>query len=655
MLRKNIEDNNSAKLNDKKIQVLKDLFPNCFNEEMLDFAKLEKELSQSIEFKNESYEMNFLGKSYAKYIADSLDTLTTVSPNSEHNELTGNTRSKNLFFTGDNIDVLKHLKKSYTKSIKLIYVDPPYNTGSDGFTYNDNFNFDAKKLVSALGIEESEAEGILQMTSNKSSSHSAWLTFMYPRLYIAHQLLTTDGVFFISIDENEHAQLKLLCDDIFGEENFAGEIIWKNSSKNDQAYISMQHEYILCYVKDKRINKGFWKERKEGLEEIYKAFEKFKVKHKKNWEAIHQEALEWYKQFPDSHPIKSSKHYSWMDKEGVYFPDNISGPNDGQYRYDVTHPITLKKCKEPKTGWRYPKNKILERIAEGKVHFGKDETTVPNNKTYLKNTEYQSLTSVKYKDGRVASKLVNTLIGDKVFTNPKDIDVLGTIIKAIGVDEGEYVLDFFAGSSSTAHAVLKLNAQDKKNRQFIMVQLAEEVGKDSAASKIGYKTIDEISRARINAAVDLLKSEYGDLDIDLGYKHFIVNDTDETILQEIEDFSPTLLEEDFEIDFDRATILATWGIRDGQGLSIKPQEIDLGGYKSYLLNDYLYLIDKGLNNTHINNLLKLYIEKKDFNPTNVILYGYNFGHFNTLTQLENNLTQLKNEAKGIEVSVIKRY
>ncbi|MCY9002863.1 site-specific DNA-methyltransferase [Peribacillus frigoritolerans] len=655
MIKETLDNNENRKLNERKLSILKENFPNCFSGDTFDIEKFKKEINQDVDFASEGYELNFLGKNYAKYIADSIDTETVLTPNIENNNQEENSKSDNIYITGDNLDVLKHLRKSYTNQVKMIYIDPPYNTGGDGFVYSDNFKFTKEKLRSVLDIEEEEAERILNMTSSKSSSHSAWLTFIYPRIYIAGELLKDDGVIFISIDENEHSQLKILCDDIFGEQNFAGEIIWKNSSKNDQAYISMQHEYILCYVKNKKYNSGAWKEKKEGLEEIYKAFETFREKHDDDWDAIHKEALKWYKQFPESNPIYSSKHYSWMDDiKGVYFPDNISGPNFGQYRYDVIHPITGKVCKEPSSGWRYPETTMKQRIEDGLVHFGKDETTVPNNKTYLKDTEFQSLTSIKYKDGRVASKNLKKLLEGNIFTNPKDVDLLASIMKVININDNDIVLDFFSGSGTTAHAVMKLNAEDNGKRKYIMVQLDESVKVGSEAEKSGYKTIDEIGRERIIRASKLIYEERG-ADIDYGFKHYYAITLNDNKIDEIKEFDPNLLVSELEVEFDKETILTTWMNRDGHGLTPTITEVDLAGFIAYSVNGYLYLVDKGLTQQNIDLLLSKIVEEKDFNPTNVVIYGYNFKDFNVLTQLEVNLKQLKNEEKNIEISLIKRY
>ena len=471
-----IRANEAVNISDDTMNKLRADFPSCFtNEGKFDLLKFKELLSDNIDITNEGYELNFLGKSYAKYLT-SLDEDTLLIPDEEHNKQGINRNSQNVYITGDNFDSMKHLLNSYRGLIKCIYLDPPYNTGSDGFTYHDKFSFTVPTLMEKLNLGEKEAERVLDLTTRGSASHSAWCMFMLPRLLMARDLLTNDGIVVISIDESEHANLRLLCDDVFDERNYAGEIIWKNSSKNDQDYISMQHEYILFYVKNKDINKGQWKEKKEGLDEIFKAFEGFR-KQTDDPDEIHKLSLEWYKQFSEANPIYGSKHYSWYDDiKGVYFPDNISGPKFGQYVYDVVHPVTGKVVKAPASGWRYPESSMLELIANGGVHFGKDESVIPNKKTYLVDTQYQSLTSIKFKDGRVASKMIEKLLGDaKYFSNPKDVDLMASIFTALGIGNNDIVLDVFSGSGTTAHTVMKMNAENGTNIRYIHLQLDEAV------------------------------------------------------------------------------------------------------------------------------------------------------------------------------------
>jgi adenine-specific DNA-methyltransferase len=383
--------------------------------------------------------------------------------------------TENLYIEGDNLEVLKLLRETYLNRIKMIYIDPTYNTGKD-FIYADNYSVDADDFLTRDEQYDEQGNRMVRNLDSNGRFHTDWLNMIYPRLLVARDLLTEEGVIFISIDEREVHNLRKVCDEVFGNSNFAGDIIWKNSSKNDEAYVSIQHEYILVYVKSKAYNLGQWTEPKEGIDEILAAFDLFRKKYGTDWKAIHREALAWYRQFKESNPIYDSKHYNWMDERGIYFAADISGPNYGQYRYNVFHPITGKVCKEPASGWRYPESTMTERIKQNLVHFGDDETTIPQNKTYLLDTLAQSLTSMKYKDGRVASNALAALMGTNCFTNPKDVSVLLSLMKAIGLSEGDIVLDFFSGSAATAEAVFQL-AVDSAKCPFIMVQVQEDLDK----------------------------------------------------------------------------------------------------------------------------------------------------------------------------------
>lgn len=466
-------ENNENKL----LSFLKENYPNVIRDTEINLEELKTVLGLPIDEKVNGYGLNFVGRNFAraKYAQKTEKELRlndSLSKNLDNTE--------NLILKGDNLDTLKILKNHYSSQIKCIYIDPPYNTKSEEFVYPDKFDKEEAEVLGLANLSESDFAR-MDFSFKTKKSHNGWLAFMYPRLLLARDLLSKDGVIFISIDENEHAQLKMLCDEIFDDENFAGDIVWKNSSKNDEAYISMQHEYVLVYVKSKIHNLGKWEELKEGLPEIYKAFDEFRKKHGNDWEKIHEEGLAWFNQFPDSNPIRNSKHYNWMDEEGVYFPDNISKPAKGYY-YDIIHPVTKQPCKKPAGGWRFIETTMNDKIAQNKIHFGKDHTVVPNNKTYLKNTEYQSLTSVIFKDGRVASNWLKTLFGVKdIFTNPKDHGVLVNLMKAISISNNDIVLDFFAGSGSTGEAVMRLNATDGGNRKFILCQLDEPIKDDKPA------------------------------------------------------------------------------------------------------------------------------------------------------------------------------
>lgn len=533
---------------DENVAKIAALFPNCITERITEDGKLEKvvdfdmlkqELSSVVvEGTAERYQFTWPDKKNAILVANApiSKTLRLDRGKSIGRDGTlGSVDTENLFIEGDNLDALKLLLETYLGKIKFIYIDPPYNTGSD-FIYADDFSQDTGIYKGNSGQYDEDGNRLVQNAESNGRFHTDWLNMMYPRLRVAKDLLSDDGVVFISIDENEVDNLKKICNEIFGADNYAGEIIWKNSSKNDQAYISIQHEYFICYVKSKAYNEGAWVEAKDGVEEIFKAFDGFKKKHGCDWEAIHREALEWYKQFQPSNPIYASKHYSWMDERGVYFPDNIAGPNFGQYVYDVTHPITGKICKAPASGWRFPETTLKEKIAQGLIHFGKDESTVPNKKTYLKDTLFQSIGSVKYQDGRVASKQLTKLMGGNYFTNPKDVSILKWLISAVGVGDNDIVLDFFAGSSSTAQAVLELNAADNLSRKFIMIQIQEDLDETLRTAVGGSKAVvsgaishlddlnkphllTEISEERIQRAGKKIKEETG-AEIDYGFRVF---------------------------------------------------------------------------------------------------------------------------------------
>ncbi len=672
MIKDIIDKNSSVIPGSNELEILREHFPACFKEDgSFDIVRFQEYLKDKVEVTDEGYELRFLGKNYARMLA-SLDTTTVIVPDEAHNSLPENKGSKNIYISGDNLDALKHLLKSYAGQVKCIYIDPPYNTGSDGFVYNDNFNFTAEELSTKLSISLDKAQRILDLTRRGSASHSAWLMFMLPRLLLARDLLRKDGVIFISIDENEHSNLKLLCDDVFGEENLGGEIIWKNSSKNDEDYISIQHEYILCYVKNKAHNDGTWSEPKEGTSEIFAAFEEFKNKYGNDWKAIHQAALEWYKQFKDSNPISDSKHYSWMDDRGVYFPDNISGPNFGQYRYDVFHPLTGRKCKEPASGWRFPEETMREKIAQGYIHFGEDETTVPNKKTYLKDTLNQSLTSIKYRDGRVASKKLTALLGSNVFSNPKDSDLLGKLFKAIGISDGDIVLDFFSGSGTTGETIQNF-ISDNLNVRFILVQIEEDLdkafdratgsGKAIVKNAIEFcdkrnltHTLDNIALERLKKVRERNITSNPLFHGDLGFRHFTLKEPSGIALEKIIKFDKntafgdnTLIEE-----FGVATILTTWLERDGYGLTSDYQSLDLGGYTAYYIDKHLYLINPDLSDDAVAVLLDKYQTEASFNPQNVVIYGYSFG-WNELQSLKDSLQTVQAGEKNLRINFEIRY
>lgn len=672
MIKDIIGRNAEAAAGQKEIKVLKEYFPQCFNADgEFDIEAFKAALPEGTTLTDETSGFNWLGKNYARMLTN-MDTTTLIRPDEEHNAKPENRDSKNIYISGDNLDALQHLVKSYGGKVKVIYIDPPYNTGSDGFVYNDRFNFTADELAKRLDVSRERAERILSMTRRGSASHAAWLTFMLPRLSFARDLLTDDGVIFISIDENEESNLRLLCNEVFGEENLAGEIVWKNSSKNDEDYISMQHEYILCYVKDKEHNKGSWIEAKIGTDEIFSAFDKFKSKHGNNWKAIHEEALKWYKQFPPSNPIYDSKHYNWMDENGVYFASDISGPNPGQYVYEVIHPITGKPCKMPASGWRFEETEMKKRIDSNLIHFQEDETKIPNNKTYLKDTLNQSLTSIIFRDGRVASKKLTSLMGTNCFSNPKDPDIISKLLSAVGISNKDIVVDFFSGSGTTAESVLSLSLLDK-SVHYILVQIQEDLdislkratGKGKTIIKnaihlcdtLGVShTVDQIGMERIKRAAKKIKEANPLFAGDLGFKHFVLEEPKENVLLQMEKFDPITTISSLTVDdFGLEAVLRTWLVADGYGFTEDAEEVTLGRYKAYWKDNHLYMInpDKDFDANSIAALMDKY-NGEPFSPQNIVIFGYSFS-FTHCEELQKNLRTLKEGNKTLTVNIDVRY
>lgn len=363
-----------------------------------------------------------------------------------------------ILIEGDNLEALTTLAYTHAGKIDVIYIDPPYNTGNEDFVYNDNY-----------------------VNADDDYKHSMWLSFMKRRLRIAKKLLSEHGVIFISIDDNEAANLKVLCDDteLFGAKNFAGQFIWHQGRKSMAAQFAVNHEYCLVYCKnraalltyDLQTENNNWREKKEGLQDIYAEFDRLSAIHGDDYASIEKGMREFFKNLPTDNPAKRSQHYTRVDEQGLYFADNISQGTGKGGRFDIIHPITKKPCKVPSGGWRFAESKLPELLENNLIHFGADETTVPCLKRYLRNTEYEVMSSVFYRDGRGATKRLEMLLGAKAFDHPKDEEVIAKFIKAVTSysDDCSYtILDFFAGSGTTLHSVMMLNATDGRKRTCIL-------------------------------------------------------------------------------------------------------------------------------------------------------------------------------------------
>lgn len=455
--------------------------------------------------------------------------------------------TKNLYIEGDNLEVLKVIRETYLNKVKLIYIDPPYNTGND-FIYNDEFKLDAKRYAQLIKGDDALSKVYVKNTDLNGRFHTDWLNMMLPRLKVARELLCENGVIFISIDESEVDNLKKLCDspEVFGEQNYVGRFIWAAGRKNDSRYISLSHEYILIYFKnvfslgseDKQ-----WREDKQGLDEIYEKFEELKAQYQDDYESIENGLKAFYKSLPKGHPAKELDRYCKVDSRDIYYCDNLSWPNNnGGPKYEVLHPVTKKPVKVPSKGWRFTKQKMEDQISENRIHFGVDENIVPTFKGYLKERAKQvpysviwpddssrTPSDVVYKDGRAATKDLKDLFGSQIFNNPKDVNILERLVKLVATNKHDIVMDFFSGSASTAEAVMRANISDGMERQYIMVQLNEKIEVNENVSSnqrndaacflesLGLKPfITEIGKERIRLAAKRLGSELDEKSIIAG-------------------------------------------------------------------------------------------------------------------------------------------
>ncbi len=427
--------------------------------------------------------------------------------------------TNNVIIEGENLEVLKLLSKAYYNKVKCIYIDPPYNTGHD-FVYSDDYSEGRQAYWEKNGVFH---DGLKVDTNSESAGryHTNWLNMMMPRLLLAQMMLRDDGVIFVSIDDNEVHNLRKLMDEVFGSENFITQFVWSGGRKNDSRFVSVSHEYIVCYVKNAAALKEqdvTWRQKKKGLEGIYKAYEKLKKKYTNDFRAIESGLAKWYSELDNTDPAKNHSHYNKVDEWGIYFAADISWPGGGGPTYVVLHPVTKKPCKVPSRGWMFgAPEKMAEAIADDRVHFGVDEASVPCIKAYLSDRETSVPYSVFYQDGRAATKRLRELLGGDYFDHPKDELVLRDVFEFCTRDN-DLVVDFFAGSGTTGHAIMALNEEDGGNRRFVLVQIPEATDEKSEAYKAGYKKISEITIERVKRAGERIDAEKPEADT--GFKVF---------------------------------------------------------------------------------------------------------------------------------------
>ena len=626
--RKMADQNNSSIANSPdpaadRRQQLAVLFPEAFSEGQLDVAALKRALGgEAIIEGGERYALTWAGKANAYKVLQSPST-ATLRP---QRDLSVNfDEAQHVFIEGENLEVLKVLQKAYFGKVKMIYIDPPYNTGSDSFIYPDRFQENKEDYLRRLNDLADDGtlmrEGFFRKNSKESGHyHSNWLSMMLPRLYIARNLLREDGVILISIDDNEAANLKLLMDEVFGPENFVAQLVWEKGRKNDAKLVSVGHEYILVYLRNKSFMTGagiVWREAKPGAAEIQSEYLRLRQQYGKVSKAVEKGIREFYEKLPKTHPSKKHSRYGRVDDNGIWRDDNMSWPGGGGPTYNVIHPITGKPCAVPEGGWRYSTpEKMDEMIRCGKVVFREDHTEPPIRKTYLvrgncddeldddEDIGIQVAGSYFYRSALQASNELTALLGKKVFENPKDHEVLARWISYVGSPEKDDVIfDFFSGSGTTAQAVMELNESDGGARKFICVQLPEPCEEGSVAYMAGFKTIADVSRERFRRAIDAIQKR-SDLvtkaPANLGFKSYLLTpsnfkqwrgdgiDTPEQLAEQIQMFAKSE-KEGAEVEH----ILYELLLKFGQELTTPVEILDVASGKIFAINQrkMLFILD----------------------------------------------------------------
>lgn len=588
------------------LTTLKAQLPEFFNGNAFDKSKFDAALkATNVDELSDGYRLDFIGKNYAKRQVGQRPT-SLIIPDQKHNQKEQNASSKNLFFTGDNLEVLRHLRQNYANSVDFIYIDPPYNTGSDGFVYPDSFNI-TDEMLTEFGVDPSdniEVKAFKERYNQQGKkSHSAWLTFMYPRLVLARKLLKDDGVIFVSIDDNEQANLKLMLDDIFGESNFVGTIIHQNAKGGGNAkYIVKGHDTINVFAKN--IND-------------FSPLVKPKVV---QGQTITINGVEYIKN--DDIYRKQFGKYEKGTERRLYYEDaeKIKGP---KVKKEIDRRLA---CKEI----------FLEERENGK-HILYDLKPISEARS-----KFYSVVKELNEQGK--NRLDDLGLND-TFSYPKPVEIVKSLIQSRS-EKNIIVLDFFAGSATTADAVMQLNKEDGGNRQYIMVQLPEKLAANSVAAKAGFTTIDEISRTRIERAAEKI----GDTS---GYQHYTVEQVEAETLDQLEKFDPNaILLDDIvtEIPGGVDTLLTTWMTADGYPFGEPVEKKEFGnGVGYYVAGSVLYILENTWDSEATKQLLNE-IGEHCFNLNTIIVSEYALT-FEAMTELKTNIKLLRDKDFDIQVEV----
>jgi adenine-specific DNA-methyltransferase len=506
--------------NAERLAALKQLFPDLFsNDGNLNVDELKKVVDPALVSETERYDFRWYGKTKSK--REAFTPCRTALVYEKARSWKPENAGGNVIIEGENLEVLKLLSSAYRERVKMIYIDPPYNTGKD-FIYSDDYTEGRKPYWEQTGVTEAGVK-VDTITESDGRFHSKWLSMMHSRLLVARYLLTRDGFIVVSIDDAEFFNLSRLMDEVFGEENFIATLVWDKNRKNDAKFFSVGHEYMLVYARDKLLLQELGlilRADKEGVDEVKEVFDKLRNGHKDDWEKVRKELLAHYETWPEDDSRQPLARFSKVDEKGPYRDDgNINWPGGGGPTYEVKHPVTNKPCKLPVSGWRYPKvERFWEEYKKGRIVFGPDETTVPSIRTNLFDSKTQALRSVLFSYAQTATQEFQKIFdGKKVFDNPKNSDDIRKLVDYL-TEEGDIILDFFAGSGSTGHAVMAANSR----RQFMLVQFPEAISDKEAtgrrALEMGMKKISDITIERCRRVI---KGFNGQLPlVDSGFKVF---------------------------------------------------------------------------------------------------------------------------------------
>ena len=670
--------NESIAPNSREMEILKEHFPSCFHSDgSFDLVRFQEFLSDKVAVTNDGYEIRFLGKNYARLLA-SVDTTTVIVPDEEHNSKPENAHSENVYISGDNLDGLKHLLKSYARKVKCIYIDPPYNTGSDGFVYNDSYNFTAGELSEKLSISEEQAKRILDLTKRGSASHSAWLMFMYPRLLLARDLLTDDGTIFISIDDNEQANLKLICDDVFGEENFVTLLTWEKKKKGSYLAndITNIKEYVLVYAKNKALFTGL-------IGEVNTEEETYPCVNASNGRDIRVipagiESKYREKNFTmkkgeiiSDTTMTLALHSDLVIKNGILAEDLVI---EGNWRYGQEAMTEYARAKE----LYITRDLYLRRIVNEPRYKGLKDLLLRLGDSQESGYSYEinlnNLQQNGWGSNEDADEEQRLLFGEQsLMSYPKPVLLIMKLLASLQ-EESMIVCDFFSGSATTAEAVMRLNTKGKRIT-YITVQLPESIDGKVANSTGDDKrnaerlnafldscnrphTLDYLGIERIIRASAKIRVENPSTTADLGFRHFTLKEPTSMSVEKMEKFSPDenglVITNTVLGEFGIPTVLTTWLVRDGYGFTAPVETVDFAGYTGYYMGKHLYLIDQELSNEAIAAITEKFETDGAFNPENVVLFGYSF-KWTEMEALKTNLARLKDTEKNVRINFDIRY